>query len=353
MSSAVVSARRPSLAMLYNNLKAQSDTYEELENAARLFPVDENENEVEETYSVLSASSSCSPPPRFDRNDEDSESDSDSSSDSDSDIEPMDLSTDGNGSDSVIIYNDTPFIPPRRESPQITMPVKTAPPRKTLTRRRSPPRAGPSRPSSYYKHGQGGKVRTPVAEEESDHDADCESAGDSTDDEYMPSPSCNPRKRSRPSSPSSFRRTCTSPAASSASSEHPNKRARVSPQSRNVQTSRAEIQRVESAEDYNNFVCPVCGWVQRNERIPDFKRHVKTHQRAAEEDVEKGWRCKGVPVSEAADYGLGADAPRHEFLGQLRVGGCMQTFSRRDALKRHLDNTNVSCVGRPTPATEP
>ncbi|KAJ7677489.1 hypothetical protein B0H17DRAFT_895973, partial [Mycena rosella] len=91
--------------------------------------------------------------------------------------------------------------------------------------------------------------------------------------------------------------------------------------------------------------CSVCGWVQTNERIPDFKRHLKTHQRACDEDAQKGWRCKGVPVGEAADYGIGAATPTYDFLGQQRVGGCMKTFSRRDALKRHLDNANVRCVG--------
>lgn len=95
-----VSPRRPSLANLYNNLKAQSDPYEELENAARLFPVDD-EDEVEETYSAPSASSSSSPCPRFDKNDEESESESDSS-DSDSDVEPMDLNTDVYESDAVL-----------------------------------------------------------------------------------------------------------------------------------------------------------------------------------------------------------------------------------------------------------
>ncbi|KAJ7245042.1 hypothetical protein B0H12DRAFT_1003300, partial [Mycena haematopus] len=91
--------------------------------------------------------------------------------------------------------------------------------------------------------------------------------------------------------------------------------------------------------------CRVCGWVQKNKRLPDFKRHVKTHQRAFDEDAEKGWRCKGVLTSEAADWALGPDAPTYTFLGQERVGGCMKTFSRRDALKRHLDNHNVDCVG--------
>ncbi|KAJ7442633.1 hypothetical protein FB451DRAFT_1414079 [Mycena latifolia] len=347
MSSTLVSSRRPSLATLYSNLKAQSDPYEELENAARLFPVDEDE--VEEAYGTASASFSPSSPPRFEKNEEDSDSESDSSSDSDSDVEPMDLNTDAYGADSVIIYNDAPFMPTQQESPQITKPVETAPPRKALSRKPRP-RVALSPPPSYRRR-QRKRVPSPAVDEDSDRDADGESTGDATDDEYMPSPSFNPRKRSRSSSPTPFRRTSGSPAASN-TSEPPNKRARMPPQSRNKQASRAELQRVEGSEDYNDFVCPVCGWVQRNERIPDFKRHVKTHQRAAEENAQKGWRCKGVPVSEAADYGLPTDAPTHEFFGQLRVGGCMQTFSRRDALKRHLDNVNVSCVGRPTAATE-
>ncbi|KAJ6525301.1 hypothetical protein DFH09DRAFT_1329106 [Mycena vulgaris] len=345
MSSTVytaVSSRRPSLAKLYNNLKAQSDTYEELENALRLFPADDDE--VEETYSAPSTSSSASPPPRFQNIDEDSDSESDSSSDSDSDIEPMDLHTDAYGCDSVVIHNDARFMPSRHKSPQITKPVETA-----LTHK--PLRVMASPPSTPYRPRQRKRARLSAADEDSDRDADCESAGDATDDEYLP-PSLNPRKRSRSSSPVPSRRTSASPSTSSSSSEHPNKRAHMLPQSRNKQASRAEIQRVENAEDFNDFVCTVCGWVQKNERIPDFKRHLKTHQRAFEEDTEKGWRCKGVPVSEAADYGLGADAPTYNFLHQERVGGCMKTFSRRDALKRHLDNANVSCVGRPTAATE-
>ena len=29
------------------------------------------------------------------------------------------------------------------------------------------------------------------------------------------------------------------------------------------------------------------------------------------------------------------------FGGQLMIGGCMRTFTRRDALKRHVDNPNI------------
>ncbi|KAJ7781776.1 hypothetical protein DFH07DRAFT_386911, partial [Mycena maculata] len=181
-------------------------------------------------------------------------------------------------------------------------------------------------------------------------------SGDATDDEYVPSPPLNPRKRTRSTSPAPFRRTAGSPSASSSSSstssDHPNKRARLPLASRNKQASPAEIQRVESSDEYDDFVCRVCGWVQKNQRLPDFKRHVKTHQRAFEEDAQKGWRCKGVLVDEAAEYGLDSDAPTYSFLDQMRVGGCMKTFSRRDALKRHLDNVNVSCVGRPSAATQ-
>ncbi|KAF8172006.1 hypothetical protein K438DRAFT_187189 [Mycena galopus ATCC 62051] len=82
--------------------------------------------------------------------------------------------------------------------------------------------------------------------------------------------------------------------AASVSSERPNKRARLPPPSRNIQASTVdEIQHVENADVLTDFVCRVCGWVQKNERLPDFKRHVKTHQRTFDEDAEKGWRCKG------------------------------------------------------------
>jgi hypothetical protein len=90
--SSTIPSRRPSLAILYDNLKAQSDPYEELENAAQLFPMEDDEPEVTKTYVAPSAAPTYtpSPSPPFD-NDNDSDSESDSSSDSDSDVEPMDL----------------------------------------------------------------------------------------------------------------------------------------------------------------------------------------------------------------------------------------------------------------------
>jgi hypothetical protein len=180
-------------------------------------------------------------------------------------------------------------------------------------------------------------------EEDSDHDG-CESCGEASDDEYVP-PTLNSRKCTRRSAASPAAR----PSSWSTAPNHPNKRARMAPPSRN---KHAKIQSVESSDDDNDLVCHVCSWVQKNGRLPDFKRHVKTHQRAFEKDAQTGWWCKGVLLSEAADYGLCADAPTYKFLGEERVGGCMKNFSRGDALKRHLDNTNVSCVGRPSAATQ-
>ncbi|KAJ7816134.1 hypothetical protein B0H14DRAFT_1397134 [Mycena olivaceomarginata] len=186
-------------------------------------------------------------------------------------------------------------------------------------------------------------VHSSASGEDSDHDG-CESSGEASDDEYVP-PTLNSRKRTRRSAAS----PTASPSSSSTAPNHPNKRARMAPPSRN---KHAEIQSVESPDDDNDLVCHVCSWVQKNGRLPDFKRHLKTHQRAFEKDAQTGWWCKGVLLSEAADYGLYADAPTYKFLGEERVGGCMKTFSRADALKRHLDNTNVSCVGRPSAATQ-
>ncbi|KAI0074031.1 hypothetical protein K474DRAFT_1602299 [Panus rudis PR-1116 ss-1] len=83
---------------------------------------------------------------------------------------------------------------------------------------------------------------------------------------------------------------------------------------------------------------PNCLYVQKNGRKPDFRRHVQTHLR---NNNDPTWICCGKPV--------GPNDPRwdsaREWNGYRMFGGCWQTFSRRDALKRHLKNANNSCIG--------
>jgi len=93
----------------------------------------------------------------------------------------------------------------------------------------------------------------------------------------------------------------------------------------------------------NRWKCPHphCNYVQRNRRMPDFKRHLQTHTRFLEPEK---WICCGIPVAEATLDVIASSEPTN-FGGETMVGGCWKVFSRRDALKRHLDNRNIPCKG--------
>lgn len=197
----------------------------------------------------------------------------------------------------------------------------------------------------------------PIALEDSDRDADGES-DDGSDDEYVPPPDLDLQttaqslKRRRSVSVSQRTETSTTPSLPSDSSypSHNNpKRLRVAPPSRNKQASPATSQVITRVVNNNliestNFICPECGWKQVNKRIPDFKRHLKTHLRPKDNDHSSGYRCKGVRVEDAIYYSIQPDATPYKFQEHERIGGCMRTFSRRDALKRHLDNPNILCA---------
>ncbi|RDB17846.1 hypothetical protein Hypma_000776 [Hypsizygus marmoreus] len=176
-----------------------------------------------------------------------------------------------------------------------------------------------------------------------DYDPVSESDGDATDDEYVPSPPLNPLKRRRNSSVSSKHQshTSTSPRASPAAYERrPTKKPRVPPPSRNEQASSMEAIRAALASPNPDFICPFCGWKQMNQRVPDYKRHVRTHIRAVDNDKSQGWWCKGVRLDDDLARNLPPSAEMYLFLDEWRAGGCQRSFARRDALKRHLDNPN-------------
>ena len=120
--------------------------------------------------------------------------------------------------------------------------------------------------------------------------------------------------------------------------------------SRNFQRKRG----ARPTDRLSKFQCPVvgCNYVQKNRRVPDLKRHIVIHDRWLEPDK---WICCGVATENAHLYGIVmekgmneeelAEAGAYVFRGKSMVGGCLKTFDRRDALKRHVDNTNISCVG--------
>ena len=153
----------------------------------------------------------------------------------------------------------------------------------------------------------------------------------------------------------SFRRSLPANLLIDSPGHHPykiTKNLRLAPPSRNKQASHATSRVISRVMNSNlreqanvKFVCPECGWRQINKRIPDFKRHLKTHLRPKDGDHSSGHWCCGVRVEDAREYTIQPDATPYKFQEHQRIGGCMRTFSRRDALKRHIANANNSCVG--------
>lgn len=198
---------------------------------------------------------------------------------------------------------------------------------------------------------------------ESDGEGDTDYVPPSEDEEYrpvQPAPPQKQKKRKAASKSKSHRRQNSSPARSTSSESE-----------RSVGSSRADrrshpynhyipsrnFQRDDGAvltDKESDYHCPVvgCEYIQRNERVPDLKRHVVTHDRWLEPGK---WTCCGVTMDRAFLYDKGIEegmtedqqimAGAYMYKGQLMIGGCMKTFARRDALKRHVDNPNISCVG--------
>lgn len=71
----------------------------------------------------------------------------------------------------------------------------------------------------------------------------------------------------------------------------------------------------------------------RCKREMDMRRHMETHR--AETD-QKLYFCCGVPVEQAAAYGIEASSP-YLWNDLWMVGGCAASFSRKDSLLRHLN----------------
>ncbi|KAK0187934.1 hypothetical protein F5146DRAFT_1061379 [Armillaria mellea] len=180
-------------------------------------------------------------------------------------------------------------------------------------------------------------IIAPSDNEDSDNELD-------DDDDYCPSPPLNPKKRRRPSQP-------PAPVPKKANPKVARK-PRLPPAPRNVQV--VGINLLELL-DTMNWKCQACIWEQENHRKPDFVRHLLTHQQPDKNDQSKGFWCKGLKLVDREAYNklairigrvpIPENAEEIVYLFEQRVGGCMRNFSRRDALKRHIDNRNNSCCG--------
>ncbi|KAI1790290.1 hypothetical protein LXA43DRAFT_518920 [Ganoderma leucocontextum] len=92
-----------------------------------------------------------------------------------------------------------------------------------------------------------------------------------------------------------------------------------------------------------NFVCSHSGCSRAFTRPQDLARHKKTVHREG-----KQWVCCGVPMSEAHEYKISADAVNigpMEHEGVLMIGGCGREYGRKDTYAKHLKSVRSRCVG--------
>jgi hypothetical protein len=382
--------RRQSMATLYEKLRAQDgeDHMAWLAEVTAEFDTDDKPERfvpsVPSPPSVISSgsSSSTSSPQNsitsLDLNDQ-FEGDYESDSDSDSEIEPIhnsdgilfqpydalqypssDLCVSFTRRNELIIslihslarnldqIADLPYIPPVECPPislgyitesQVTLPVEGVP---------SPPLALPAvpQPAPHVVNNpirfvtrftrSFSKLSASAVLQDLEENAEGNSDAEDTDDEYIPSPSLNPRKR---------RRSTRNAGAPTIGSSHQHaspsaKRPRPPPLPRNVQAAPGAVP--SPASKSNPWACPYCSWVQRNHRTPDLKRHIRTHTRF---ERPAQWVCCGIPFESATAYNVPHGATPYFRDEKQWIGGCGREFSRRDALKRHLGNDHISCIG--------
>lgn len=365
--------RRQSMAQLYEKLSAQSDE-DDMAWLAQFSPEEKSDDlyapvaPSPNLSSITSCTSSSLPsagPSPVDGHADDTSSSDESSSESESDTEPLSLTFDFDyttydqspciplifQSDDLTNTTDSPYLPPvdPTVAPQpasVSLPGYYHPAQPTLFHGSSdsplllPPTSPVVGSRTVFK---GRNASTNQADRRDDSEEQTNEESDDDDDEYLPSPTSNSRKRHRATRTRATTTTISSAppplAESVATISRPAKRSRGSPPSRNVQAVPGTVSSVPRS---NPWACPYCKWVQRNHRTPDLKRHIRTHTRFERPAL---WVCCGVPLKDAERYTLPEGAEPYNWQGKMMIGGCGREFSRRDALKRHLDNDHITCIG--------
>ena len=85
--------------------------------------------------------------------------------------------------------------------------------------------------------------------------------------------------------------------------------------------------------------CKQCGYLQVTKRMGDFRRHLKKHEAEHLSRVV----CCGVPATHPAIASLRPGHRTHWYDDHPFYGGCGRSYSRMDALQRHLKKSG--CIG--------
>jgi ribosomal protein L32 len=84
--------------------------------------------------------------------------------------------------------------------------------------------------------------------------------------------------------------------------------------------------------------CKQCGYLQLTRRMGDFRRHLKKHEEHLSRVI-----CCGVPSTHPAVVSLRPGHLTHWYDDHPFYGGCGRSYSRMDALQRHLKKSG--CIG--------
>lgn len=200
----------------------------------------------------------------------------------------------------------------------------------------SPPTSPPD--SSPYSN-------SPKSDDDSDYAPPSED-----EDEYIPAKSTYRQKTNK--SKATTRSKSPRPAPKTMKGDTPRGARRSNPYDRNTPSRNLQCKDTALlARKVSDFKCPICGYTQQKRRVQELKRHIRTHGRWRKPGE---WTCRGVGIDRAHLLGIGIrqgmteeefiEAGGYRFEGRLMAGGCRGTFSRKDALKRHVDSPGNSCV---------
>lgn len=106
-----------------------------------------------------------------------------------------------------------------------------------------------------------------------------------------------------------------------------------------VLTTAAPTTSSHAAKDESVVECRKCGYLQSTKRMGDFRRHLKKH----DADHLSRVVCCGVPPTHPAAASLRSGHLTHWYDGHPFYGGCGRSYSRMDALQRHLKKSG--CIG--------